>query len=278
MRSHLGVYSWPEFEVTSDGNEITSPLVPQMRAIDGFNTHDPAINWVRSGGVTSSLVIPGSGELMGGEGYVFKLRKPRNNTAAEMLINYGVKPTEAWRWMKMACGENPKNVFGSQGKAPFSRMGSAFLFRQRFAQAQNLLRRQDSWCESAQRINDKTFRITEAFPEAVEDESLVALLRGQVKLNIHCYETYDLEMLLRTSKEYGFNISTFHHALDAYRIPELIKESGVTIATFSDTWGYKKEAYQASVKSPAILAKHGIPVALKSDHPILNAVILSPPR
>jgi len=83
--------------------------------------------------------------------------------------------------------------------------------------------------------------------------------------------------MIRHSLEFNFNISAFHHALDAYRVPDIIKRanSQITIATFSDLWGYKKEAFQASTRSPKILADAGIPVALKSDHPILNSQYLA---
>lgn len=86
-----------------------------MRSLDAFNTHDPAITRVRSGGVTTALVLPGSADVMGGEAYAFKLSRPRNGTAREMLFNYGLPREQQWRWMKMACGENPIRVFGSSG-------------------------------------------------------------------------------------------------------------------------------------------------------------------
>jgi hypothetical protein len=81
-------------------------------------------------------------------------------------------------------------------------------------------------------------------------------------------------MILRVMKEFNVPIAALHHALDAYLIPEAIRHSNVTIATFADMWGYKKEAFQASVNSPHILTEYGIPMALKSDHPVINAVSL----
>lgn len=102
---------------------------------------------------------------------------------------------------------------------------------------------------------------------------MTALLRGQVKLNIHCYETHDIEAMLRHALEFNFNISAFHHALEAYKIPHILKraKNNITIATFADHWGYKKEAFGASPLSPKLLFDAGIPVALKSDHPVLNS-------
>lgn len=102
---------------------------------------------------------------------------------------------------------------------------------------------------------------------------MVALLRGEVLLNVHCYETHDIEAMIRHSLEFNFTISAFHHALDAYRIPEILRRApnNITIATFADHWGYKKEAFQAIPEAPKILYEAGIPVALKSDHPVLNS-------
>lgn len=78
-------------------------------------------------------------------------------------------------------------------------------------------------------------------------------------------------MVLRVAREFGVSVAALHHALEAYRVPDLVRSSNATVATFADMWGYKWEAYNASVDAPRILAEHGIPVALKSDHPVINA-------
>jgi hypothetical protein len=116
-------------------------------------------------------------------------------------------------------------------------------------------------------------RFESAFPEDLSLESLVSLLRGEVLLNVHCYETHDIEAMIRHSLEFNFTISAFHHALDAYRIPDILRRApnNITVATFADHWGYKKEAFQAIPQAPRILFDAGIPVALKSDHPVLNS-------
>lgn len=158
-------------------------------------------------------------------------------------------------------------------------MGEAYLLRKSFAEAQSLKQAQEDWCEAASQLVSSTSlhadkaRLKTPFPEDLRLESLTALLRGEINLNIHCYETHDIEALLRHAEEFNFNISAFHHALEAYRIPEIIKRArnNITIATFADHWGYKKEAYEASPQAPKLLYDAGIPVALKSDHPVLNS-------
>ncbi|CAG8566817.1 1210_t:CDS:10 [Acaulospora colombiana] len=275
MHSHLGVYSWPGLSATNDGNEESDPLTPYVRAQDGLNPSDPGIRIIKSGGVTTSLVLPGSANLMGGEGYAIKLRPVDTLSVDDMSVTANVSRDEerTWRWLKMACGENPKRVHGiDRGVMPFTRMGEAWLFRKQFAEASDLKRRQDDWCDISAKFGNSE-RLNTNFPEDLRNDGLIALLRGDARLNIHCYETYDIEAMIRHSLEFNFTITAFHHGLDAYRIPDVIKRAkgNITIATFSDLWGYKKESFQASTKSPKILSDANIPVALKSDHPILNA-------
>jgi imidazolonepropionase-like amidohydrolase len=157
-------------------------------------------------------------------------------------------------------------------------LGEAYLFRQSFAQARALINAQEDWCSAAENLDAygedaSQQHLNTDFPEDLKLESLTALLRGQVKLNIHCYETHDIEAMIRHANEFNFNVSSFHHALEAYKIPAILKRArnNITIATFADHWGYKKEAFGASPDGPKLLHEAGIPVALKSDHPVLNS-------
>ncbi|CAG8494493.1 17429_t:CDS:10 [Gigaspora margarita] len=278
MHSHVAIESWPYLPTTYDSNEATDPTTPYVRAQDAIDPSDPGIRIVASGGVTTSLVLPGSANLIGGEGFVIKMRSVDTLSVDDMGINANIDPEKerAWRWLKMACGENPKRRYGSAGRMPSTRLGEAWLFRKFFNEARTLMQKQDDWCKAAEKLNDDE-QLNSYFPEELRLESLVALLRGDVKLNVHCYETYDIEAFIRHSLEFNFTISALHHALDAYRIPEIIKnrvKNNITIATFSNLWGYKKEAFQASTKSLKILADAQIPVALKTDHDIINAQTL----
>lgn len=154
-------------------------------------------------------------------------------------------------------------------------LGEAFLLRKAFAEAKKLIEAQEDWCSAAENLynNNDKLHLDSRFPEVLKLESLTALLRGNVKLNIHCYETHDIEAIIRHANEFNFDISAFHHALEAYRIPDIIKRArnNITVATFADNWGYKKEAFGGSPQAPKILFEAGIPVALKSDHPVLNS-------
>jgi len=258
MHSHLGVYSYPEdAHATQDGNEMTNPALPQVRALDALNPNDPAIPLIRSGGVTTSLVLPGSGNVMGGEAVYVKLR---GNTVGEMLI------PNSPRALKMACGENPKGVYGSQGKMPMSRMGIGWVLREKFFAAAQLKQQQEQWD-----CLNKAGQTSSPRPVDLALEPLVSLLNHRVYLMVHCYKVQDLEMMMRTADEFNFSIAAFHHALEAWKIPELLKRNSITAAIFSDLWGYKLEAYWGSVHAPVILTNAGVNVALKTDHPVLYA-------
>ena len=112
--------------------------------------------------------------------------------------------------------------------------GEAYLFRKRFAEAQTLVRDQNDWCDAAQHLQGAGGRLATPFPEKIALESLAALLRGKVKLNVHCYLPQDLEAMVHHSLEYGFDIAAFHHALAAWQVPDIIKraKTNITIATF----------------------------------------------
>ncbi|KAI8883855.1 composite domain of metallo-dependent hydrolase [Backusella circina FSU 941] len=276
MHTHLGVASWPLLAGTSDTNEYGQPLTPFVRSLDAFNPSDKALRIVASGGITTALVLPGSGNMMGGEAFAFKLRPVPTLSNEDMLVQYGIDDNKEkkWRWMKMACGENPKNNYGKQNRMPSTRLGEAYLFRQAFADTRKLIDSQDDWCSAAKAIESNSdTRLLTHYPEDLELETLTGLLRGNVKLNVHCYETHDIEAMVRHSNEFNFSISAFHHAMEAYKIPAILRRArnNVTIATFADHWGYKKEAFGSSPEAPKILYEAGIPVALKSDHPVLNS-------
>ncbi|RAL65034.1 hypothetical protein DID88_001142 [Monilinia fructigena] len=226
MHSHHLVHSWPQLSITSDENEYyLGPITPFVRALDQLKTDDKATAIIASGGVTTSLLLPGSGNIIG-----------------DMNILEGAM----------------RGCFGN-----------------RWQEGRSLSKSKDSWCLSAAAVRESrdsatisSFMKDGGLPEDLELESTVALLRGKVGVNVHCYETEDIEDMLRHSKEFGFRIQAFHHALSAWKVPELIKSSGenITIAIFSEFGFYKKEAYDSNLWAGSILAEHGLPVAYKSDH------------
>ncbi|KAL3418578.1 hypothetical protein PVAG01_10294 [Phlyctema vagabunda] len=277
MHSHHLDGNWPGLKGVEDVNEINpgdfGALTPFLRAVDGIHAYDIATTIIASGGVTSSLILPGSANIMGGEGYLVKniLRSGPNGeeVVEEILLEHGVPAKERRRYMKMACGENPSRVYSH------TRLGNAWLFREHMSKAQELLQKQETWCRTAAlvRSSGDATAIAEltadgGLPTSLKLDSSLAMLRGKIGVNVHCYETEDFWDMIQHSKEFNFRVQAFHHALDAWKVPEMIKDSGenITVATFFDFSLYKKEAYQASLWAGKILAEHGVPIAYKSDH------------
>ncbi|ORY70057.1 uncharacterized protein BCR38DRAFT_481208 [Pseudomassariella vexata] len=274
MHSHHMTLSWPVSEATEDSNEMHAlfgTLTPFLRITESLKAYDAATKLIASGGITSSLLLPGSTNTMGGEGTVVKNVMKSGAlgeyVVEEMLLEHGVPPEDRHRYMKMACGENPKMVYGH------TRMGLAWLLRKHLARAKELMDKQEEWCDSASRLRtaaeqSRFVEQTGGFPEERELESTIGLLRGRVSMQNHCYEPEDLETMLGVTREFGIRARAFHHAIEAWQVPEMLKEYGenVTIATFAEFALYKHEAYHPSLYAGAILDAHGIPVAYKSDH------------
>ncbi|KAL2065685.1 hypothetical protein VTL71DRAFT_3355 [Oculimacula yallundae] len=290
MHSHHLSNTWPMLSSTDDTNEMNpafGPLTPFVRIIDSLKAYDYATTVIASGGVTTSLILPGSANIMGGEAVVVKnvLKSGENEefVVEDLLLEHGEPVENRRRYMKMACGENPRRVY------KHTRMGNAYLFRKQMERANELKGKQDAWCLKAAALRDdgnvaaiSNFLDTSSKDESATDylefDSSIAMLRGKVGINIHCYEPEDFEDMIKHSKEFGFRIQAFHHALSAWQVPEMLKASGenITIATFSEFGFYKKEAYEANLWAGKILADHEVPVAYKSDHvePETNAKYL----
>ncbi|KII89857.1 hypothetical protein PLICRDRAFT_40029 [Plicaturopsis crispa FD-325 SS-3] len=280
LHSHLGVYSSPELRGARDGNSSKSPILPWLRSIDALNTHDAAYELAISGGVTTAQILPGSANSIGGQAFVMKLRPTAERSPTSMLVeppytlngsHFEHALTPRWRHMKHACGENPSRAYAQ------TRMDSAWGFRHAYNEARKIKEAQDRFCEKAEaglwrelgELGDDA-----AFPEDLQWEALVDVLRGKVKLSIHCYEAVDLDGIVRLSNEFQFPVASFHHAGETYLVPDLLKKTwgGVpSIALFASNARKKREAYRGSEFAPRILASHGIPVVMKSDHPVVNS-------
>ncbi|KAM0323735.1 hypothetical protein ACHAQA_008672 [Verticillium albo-atrum] len=274
MHSHAGVSSLPDLAGTEDTNELSSDITPYVRSIDGLNPLDPQFQVIKSGGVTTSLVLPGSGNNIGGEAFVFKHAigekdGRREISAADMLAD----PDHNWRYMKMACGENAKRVYGKVGRGPFSRLGESWEFRHAFEQAAALVRKQDDWCDRVERSGSDS--VDDYLPQELEWESLGAVLRGQVHVNTHCYTIPDLEAFIDHTNEFKFPLRAFHHAHQTFLVPEILKRAWggrpPASALFADNMYYKSEAYVGSEYAGKILWDKGLTPVYVSDNPVINA-------
>ncbi|RXK42406.1 hypothetical protein M231_00396 [Tremella mesenterica] len=259
MHSHLGTRSLPQFHASEDTSELSSPVTPHMRAIDGFDPSDEALERVRSGGVTSTLILTGAQNLISGQGYTLKLREMPDLSVEGMLVqSRDPASIKRQRYLKMACGENPK----SKG-SPSTRLGEGALLREFWSKARILKNEQDEWCQSPNPLT--------RYPSDLELQPLVDTLRGDVRVNVHCYKTEDIEMILRTAEENQFNITALHHATETWRMVDRLRPHlPLTLALFATEYGFKPETMRASVNNAAIMHEAGFQVALVSDHPALN--------
>ena len=124
----------------------------------------------------------------------------------------------------MACGENAKGVYGSVGeRGPFSRLGEAWRFRHALEQATKYVQDQDEWCATADAIG--LGNMATHLRQELKWESLGAVLRGQVRINTHCYTIPDLESFVRLTNEFKFRVYAFHHAHQTYLVPEILKRA-----------------------------------------------------
>ena len=244
MHSHMGVYSWPDGVASSDGNEAVEPFTPRVWSFDSFDPEDPALEMAQAGGITTIQVLPGSANLIGGQAAIFKLRDKR--TAEEMLFR------EAPRSIKMACGENPKRVYGEEKDDDQiqTRMGEIAALRAEFTKAKEYA--------SAKAGKNPP-------PWDGDLEVLADVLAGKIRVNLHCYRSHDIADWFRVADQFGFRIVTIHHALETYKVRDLLLAHGTGIATWPDWWGFKLESFDGIPEGPALVSSMGLPVATHSD-------------
>jgi imidazolonepropionase-like amidohydrolase len=256
--SHLGVYPTPHVWAHGDGNEMTNPITAGVRAEEAFWPGDPGIKRAVSGGVTTIQVLPGSGNLMGGQSVVLKMH-PRRETRA---MRFPGAPTG----LKMACGENPKRVYGKgKGSMPMSRMGSIYMMRKKWIDARRYQHDWENWRRNpTQKKAGKDVPVTPPKRNLVL-ETLARVLAGEILVHIHCYRADEMLVQLQLAKEFGFKVRSFHHAVEAYKIRDVLARDEVSVSTWADWYGFKIEADDAIEQNLALLAEAGARGVLHTD-------------
>lgn len=262
--SHMGVYANPGVQAHADGNEATSPTTPEVWAEHGFWPQDPSLWRAVAGGVTTIQVLPGSANLIGGRSFIAKLHPA---TSARAMRFPGVP-----QGLKMACGENPKRVYGDKG-GPQTRMGNVAGYRKAFQNALEYRHRwrnydyelaewkkthQESRDEEAPTPPDRDFGL----------ETLSQVLDGKILVHNHCYRADEMHLMLDLAREFGFHIRSFHHALEAYKLRDRLAKEGVAVSTWVDWWGFKMEALDGVPQNAALLSEAGVRTVLHSDSEI----------
>jgi imidazolonepropionase-like amidohydrolase len=247
------VDSHSHIALDNDVNEATSPITPHMMMKDAFDYQDKAIYRALAGGVTTSLLLHGSANMIGGQAVVIKHKYGASRD--DMLF------PNAPRSIKFASGENPKRVYGSRDQLPSTRMGNFAVQRQALVEAQDYMREWDSY-------NDKVKRGDKDASPPKRDlklEALADVLRGKIMVQIHIYRSDEMLTEIAMAKEFGYKIRAFHHALEAYKVADQLAENNIAIATFADWWGYKQEAWDAIPWNATMSMRKGVRVAIKSD-------------
>jgi imidazolonepropionase-like amidohydrolase len=239
--------------LSNDVNEATSPVTPSMMMIDAFDNRDKALYQALAGGVTTELLLHGSANMIGGQAVVIKNKFGLSRDA--MLF------PNAPRSIKFASGENPKRVYGSRNQLPSTRMGNFEVMRQSFEDAKVYMAGWDAYNAKVAK-KDAT---AVAPKKDLKLEALADVLRGKLYVQIHCYRADEFLTEEAIAQEYGYKIRAFHHALEMYKVAGQIAPTGTGIATFTDWWGFKDEAWDAIPWNAVMSMRAGVKVALKSD-------------
>ncbi|WP_374414992.1 amidohydrolase [Novosphingobium colocasiae] len=239
IHSHLGDYPSPSVEANSDGNEATAPTTPDVWAEHSVWPQDPGFSRaLMNGGVTTLEILPGSANLMGGRAITVK--------NVPSLTVQGMKFPGAPYALKMACGENPKRVYGEKGQKPSTRMGNFAVNRQ-------------TW------IDAKAYMDGDHAQRDLGKETLEGVLKGEILVQNHCYRADEMALVMDMAKEFGYKVTAFHHAVEAYKIADLLKANDVCAAIWADWYGFKMEAHDGIPENAALLQQAGACVVIHSD-------------
>jgi imidazolonepropionase-like amidohydrolase len=250
IHSHLGDYPSPSVEAHQDGNEVTGPVRPEVWAEHSVWPQDPGFTRaLANGGVTSLHILPGSANLFGGRGVT--LKNVPGRTMQQMKFP-GAPYT-----LKMACGENPKRVYGGRNQMPASRMANVAVIRQTWARAQDYRRKWDKYERSGGDMPARDIAL----------DTLRGVLAGEILIQNHCYRADEMAIILDVAKEFGYKVSAFHHAVESYKIADLLRENGVCSAMWADWWGFKMEAYDGILENIPFVHNAGACAIVHSDDP-----------
>jgi len=266
IHSHLGVYAVPAVRGLDDGNEATSPVTSNVWAEHSIWPQDPGFETALEGGVTTLQILPGSANLIGGRSAVVK--------NVQAVTYQAMKFPGAAYGLKMACGENPKRVYGSKNQAPSTRMGNVAGYRQAFADAQDYQNGWDKYYRELADYDKKKLDPVDSSAKKPKDkdggaekpptpptppkrdlklETLAQVLKGNIRVHMHCYRSDEMATMLDVADEFGFKIVAFHHAVEAYKIADRLADKGVCAAMWADWWGFKMEAFDGVQENLAMV-------------------------
>jgi imidazolonepropionase-like amidohydrolase len=240
VHSHLGVYPSPGASAHSDGNEATAPVTANVWAEHSVWPQDPGFHAALAGGITSLQVLPGSANLVGGRGVTLK------NVSATTMQDMKF-PGAPWG-LKMACGENPKRVYGQKG-GPSTRMGNVAGYRAAFIDASEYRRKRGKSASAG----DGKGASDNGGKRDLKLDTLAAAMDGDIQVHIHCYRADEMAVMLDLAREFGFKVAAFHHGVEAYKLADRLAAEGVCGALWADWWGFKMEAFDGIQENIALV-------------------------
>ena len=246
---HIGMWEDGMGEEGADGNEMTHPITPELRAVDGLNPFDPCFKEARDAGVTTVVTGPGSANVIGGQ---FAALKTCGRSIEEMTLRDPIA-------MKAATGENPKGVYAEKKVAPTTRMAIASLFRSTMTDALE-------YQKGMAKEEDKPER-------DIAMEALLPVLSRDLTVKIHAHRADDILTGLRLAKEFNLKV-TIDHCTEGYLITDVLKDrlieqgAGIIIGPLLSERS-KIELKNLSFSAPRVLEEAGIPFAMMTDHPVI---------
>ena len=255
--SHLGVYPSPGVQGMSDGNEATQPNTAEVWAEHSLWPQDPGFNAARAGGVTTLQILPGSANLFGGRSVTV-----RNVPSVTMQ---GMKMPGAPYGLKMACGENPSRVYGGRNQSPATGMGNVAGYRAAWINAANYARKWDDY-----RAKVEKGEKAEAPTRDLQLDTLAGVLRGEITVQNHCYRADEMAVMIDISKEFGYKINAFHHAVESYKIADILAREDICSAMWAGWWGFKMEALDGIEENPGLVHAAGACAVIHSDDDTLT--------
>lgn len=250
--SHLGVYSAPGIAANSDGNELTDPVTAQVWAEHSIWPQDPQFALALAGGITSMQILPGSGNLIGGRGVTIKNVPSRSYQ--------GMKFPGAPHGLKMACGENPKRVYGGRSRAPATAMGNVAGYRTAWIRAAKYRDQWKKWRDDGADASKRPDR-------DLQLETLAAALNGDILIHNHCYRADEMVQMIDVAREFGYKIVSFHHAVESYKVRDVLAREGICSSMWADWWGFKLEAYDGIKENVPLVHEAGACAIVHSDDP-----------
>jgi len=245
---HVGVYEEGDGWAGLDVNEMTDPNGARLRALDGINPDDEGFRDALSGGVTTIVVKPGSGNPIGGQTVAVK---SWGRTVDDMLMREPVS-------VKSALGENPKRVYGEKDKLPSTRLGVAAVIRDAFVKAQDY-REAREWA----------IREGNPFERDTGCEILVRVLDGEVPWCQHTHRADDIATAIRLSEEFGYRLIV-NHGTEGHLLADTLADKNIPVIIGPLIVGRSKvEVRRRHMRNPGILARAGVRIALTTDHPVV---------